>query len=228
MILAYAHAVQRGQRTLQAQVDLDTPPLLIELDPQLSAVENAQAYFRRYEKNKTASADIPALLEAAQLELSYLDQLSTDLALASNRPEIDEVRLALVERGYVAQKRGVTMQRGRPLRIVSEDGMTILVGRSARQNQEVTFRRAAPQDLWLHAVDAPGSHVIVKSEGQDVPERTLRRAAELAAYYSAARGEGGVTVAYTQRRYVRQIRKAGPGMVTYRHEQTVRVLPKKE
>ena len=228
MILAYAHAVQRGQKTLQAQVDLDAPPLLIELDPQLSAVENAQAYFRRYEKAKTATADIPALLKTARLELAYLDQLSTDLVLASNRPEIDEVRLALVKGGYVAQKRGLTMQRGRPLRIVSEDGMPILIGRSARQNQEVTFRQATPQDLWLHAVDAPGSHVIVKSGGQDVPQRTLRRAAELAAYYSAARGEAGVTVAYTQRRYVRQIRKAGPGMVTYRHEQTVRVSPKKE
>jgi predicted ribosome quality control (RQC) complex YloA/Tae2 family protein len=226
MILAYAHAIQRGQKTVEAQFDLDGAPLVIDLDPDLTAVKNAQTYFRRYEKAKAAVADIPALLGKAKLELAYLDQLSTDLALASNWPEIDEVRSALIDGGYSPRKRNVVMQRGKPLRLVSADGLTILIGRSARQNHEVTFRRAAPQDLWLHAVDVPGSHVIVNLAGQQVPERTLDRAAELAAYYSAARGEGSVLVAYTQRRYVRPIRGAGPGMVTYTREQTIAVTPK--
>lgn len=225
MILAYAHAVHPGQRTLEAQVNLEGPPLLIDLAPDASAVENAQDYFRRYEKAKAATADIPGRLESARLELAYLDQLTTDLDLASNWPEIDEVRSALVAGGYTPAKRGPKMQRGKPLRTVSEDGLPILVGRSARQNHEVTFRRASADDLWLHAVDVPGSHVVVQAGGQDIPERTLRRAAQLAAYYSAAGAEGGVLVAYTQRRYVRHIRGAGPGMVTYRNEQTIRVVP---
>ena len=225
MILAYAHAVQRGQKTLEAQVDLEGPPLVIDLDPRGTAVENAQAYFRRYEKAKAATAGIPARIRKVRLELAYLAQLTSDLALASNWPEIDEVRSALVEGGYTPRKRSLKMQRGQPLRVVSEDGMLILVGRSARQNHEVTFRRASPRDLWLHAVGVPGSHVIVKLGGQAVTAQTLQRAAELAATYSAARGEAGVTVAYVQRRYVRQIRHAGPGMVTYRHEQTIQVAP---
>ncbi|MFL7811949.1 MAG: NFACT RNA binding domain-containing protein [Anaerolineae bacterium] len=124
------------------------------------------------------------------------------------------------------KKRGSQPQRGQPLRRTSEDGLLILVGRSARQNHEVTFRRAAPDDLWLHAVDRPGSHVVVKSGGVEVPERTLLQAAALAAYYSSGQSESSVLVAYTERRYVRQIRGAGPGMVTYRHEQTIRVAPK--
>jgi predicted ribosome quality control (RQC) complex YloA/Tae2 family protein len=228
MILAYAHTVRPGRRKLEAQVDVDGPPMVITLDPGKTAVENAQDYFRRYEKTKSAIADVPRLLKTARVELAFLDQLSTDLSLASTRPEIDEVRSALVERGYAIHKRGAQMQRGQPLRITSADDVLILVGRSARQNHEVTFRRAMPDDLWLHAVDVPGSHVIVKSGGAAVPEGTLRRAAELAAYYSASRGEAGVDVAYTQRRYVRQIKGAGPGMVTYRHEQTIRVVPKQE
>jgi predicted ribosome quality control (RQC) complex YloA/Tae2 family protein len=226
MILSYAHAVRPGQRQLEAQVDVDGPPIVIALDPDKTAVENAQDYFRRYEKSKTATADIPRLLKSARTELAYLDQLATDLSLASNRPDIDEVRSALVERGYATRKRGAQIQRGQPLRVTSADGMTILIGRSARQNHEVTFRRAAPDDLWLHAVDVPGSHVVVKASGVAVPGETLRQAAELAAYYSASRGEAGVDVAYTQRRYVRQIKGAGPGMVTYRHEQAIRVVPK--
>jgi predicted ribosome quality control (RQC) complex YloA/Tae2 family protein len=228
MTLAYAHAVEPGDDVLEAQVDLDGPPLVIELDPQLTPVENAQSYFARYDKAKSAAAEIPELLARDDLELRYLDQLATDLEMATNWPEIGEVESALVEAGYVPPKRGPKMQRGQPLRIATEAGMTILVGRSARQNHHVTFRQAAPGDLWLHAVDAPGAHVIVRSGGRVVPEAVLHRAAALAAYYSARRGENSVLVAHTMRRYVRAIRNAGPGMVTYRHETTIRVRPSKD
>jgi predicted ribosome quality control (RQC) complex YloA/Tae2 family protein len=223
MILAYAHAVQLGDHRLEAQVDLEGPPLTIDLDPRRTAIENAQAYFERYEKAKAATAGIPTLLARANHELWYLDQLATDLELATNRPDIDDVRTALVDAGYAPRPKGPKPQRGQPLRIVTDDGMIILVGRSARQNHEITFRRAGPDDLWLHAVDVPGSHVVVLSGGRPVPDQVLERAAALAAQYSAARGEAGVLVAYTRRRYVRPIRNGRPGMVTYRREETIRV-----
>jgi predicted ribosome quality control (RQC) complex YloA/Tae2 family protein len=227
MILSYAHAIHRGQTEAEVQADLEGPPMRIALDPVKTAVENAQAYFERYEKAKAASAEIPALLRKTRYELAYLDQLETDLELASNRPEIDEVRSALIEAGYAARRRGGSRSPpGQPLRVTSPDGLLILVGRSARQNHEVTFRQGAPDDLWLHAVDVPGAHVIVKSGGGEVPRATIERAAELAAYYSAVRGETRVLVAYTRRRYVRQIRGAGPGMVTYRNEGTIAVSPR--
>ncbi len=225
MVLAYAHAVRRGQTTLEAAVDVEGTTIAISLDPDLSAVENAQAYFERYKKAKAATAEVPALIRRARLELGYLDQLATDLTLAANWPEIDEVRTALIEGGYAPKRRRVKMQRGQPLRTISPDGLQILVGRSARQNHEVTFRRAAPEDLWLHAVGVPGAHVIVKSGGQPVPKATLIHAAGMAARYSASGGESSVLIAYTARRYVRPIRGAGPGMVTYRNEQTIAVSP---
>jgi predicted ribosome quality control (RQC) complex YloA/Tae2 family protein len=225
MILAYAHTIRRGDEVLEAQVALEGPPLPIALDPQQTAVENAQAYFARYDKAKSAGAEVPALIARADLELAYLDQLATDLDLAANWPEIGEVSTALEEAGYAPKRRGPQMQRGEPLRVAAEEGWLILVGRSARQNHDLTFRRAAPDDLWLHAVDVPGSHVIVRTGGRPVPEGVLQRAAALAAYYSARRGEQSVLVAWTARRYVRPIRGAGPGMVTYAREQTLRVRP---
>jgi predicted ribosome quality control (RQC) complex YloA/Tae2 family protein len=223
MTLAYAHAVQPGDTRLEAEVELDGPPLAIDLDPKLSAVENAQAYFERYQKAKSASREIPRRLRRAEHELAYLDQLQSDLALASNRPDIEEVRSALVEAGYAAQPKGSKPQRGQPLRVATDEGPIILVGRSARQNHQITFRRAGPDDLWLHAVDVPGSHVVILSGGRPVSEAVLRQAAQLAAQHSAAQSEAGVLVAYTQRRYVRPIRGGRPGMVTYRREETIRV-----
>jgi predicted ribosome quality control (RQC) complex YloA/Tae2 family protein len=228
MILAYAHRIEPGQRELAAPIEPDQPPLLIELDPSLSAVENAQRCFEKYKKAKSAAEEIPALLWRAELEMRYLDQLETDLDLAANRPEIREVEASLVEAGYIKEKRRRRkVKRSQPLEVNSPDGLLILVGKNSRQNHEVTFRRAAPNDLWLHVRGAPGAHVIVKAGGREVPEATLRQAAQLAAYYSQARGSTHVDVAYTERRYVRPIKGAGPGLVTYAQEKTIRVAPEK-
>ena len=222
MILAYAHRIAPGQRKLV----VEQPPLSIELDPSLSPVENARAYFREYKKAKRAAEEIPALLERAELEMRYLDQLEADLDLAANWPEIEEVKAALAEAGFVrGERRRRKVGRSKPLAFRSSDGLLILVGKNSRQNEEITFRRAAPDDLWLHARGVPGAHVVVKAEGKEVPQATLRQAAQLAAYYSRARGEAKVAVDYTLRRHVRRIKGARPGMVTYRYEKTIVVEP---
>jgi predicted ribosome quality control (RQC) complex YloA/Tae2 family protein len=228
MILAYAHRVKPGQRELAAPVGADEPPLLIELDPTLSPVENAQRYFGRYKKAKSAADEIPVLLQQAEWERRYLDQLETDLDLAANRPEIQEVEASLVKAGYIREKRRRRkVKPSEPLAVTSADGLLILVGKNSRQNEEVTFQRAAPNDLWLHVRGVPGAHVIVKTGGREVPEDTLRQAAQLAATYSKARGSARVDVDYTERRYVRAIKGAGPGLVTYTQEKTIRVVPRK-
>lgn len=230
MTLAYAHTVEPGQTELLAPVDADEPPLRIALNPKLTPVENAQRYFREYEKAKGASQEVPARLAQADLELRYLDQLATDLSLAASRPEIVEVKEALVQAGYMRpdKRPAAQMARSRPLAVDSPDGFCILVGRNSRQNDEVTLKRAAPGDLWLHARGIPGGHVVIKSGGREVPERTLRQAAALAAYYSRDRHEDLVAVDYVARRRVRRARGKRPGLVTYRGERTIRVRPKGE
>jgi predicted ribosome quality control (RQC) complex YloA/Tae2 family protein len=226
-ILSYAHTIEPGQAELVADT-LDGEVLIIPLDPNLPAVANAQVYFDRYRKAQRAAEGVPARMEEVRLALRDLEQLATDLELAASRPEIDEVRAALMEAGYMKPKRGKRIKPGRsqPLSLTSPDGLPILVGRNSRQNDKVTFRQARGGDWWFHARGVPGSHVIVRSGGDSLPPDTIQRAAELAAYFSKSRNEADVLVDYTQRRYVRRIRGAAPGLVTYTREQGIRVRPR--
>ena len=230
LVLAYASVIAPGQAELRAQYDVDGPTLTIPLDPTLSALANAQRYFERYEKAKRAAAGLPRLMEAARQEVAYLEQLSADLAMAENWPEIDAVREALQGGGYWRgpKRRGPSGGKPGPRRIVAADGTVILIGRNAAQNHKLITARSSPEDLWLHARGLPGSHVIVKSGGRVILPEVLQQAAELAAYYSAARGNASVEVDVTERRYVRLIRGGKPGMVTYKNERTLTVMPRRD
>ena len=230
LLLAYQYTLQPGARELRAAYDVDGPELVIPLDPALTPLENARRYFEQYEKAKRARAGVPELIAATEQELAYLDQLATDLELATNWPEIGEVQEALQRNGYWRGPRTAGPRGGLagPLKVTTETGHVIWVGRNARQNDQVTFEKGGPTDLWLHVRGLPGAHVIIKSSGGDVPPDVIRRAAELAAYYSAARNEARVLVDVTQRKYVRKIKGAKPGMVTYRNETPIEVIPRGE
>lgn len=236
-ILAMAWAIAPGQTEIEVDAELlgrppDGEPVRIPLDGRLSAAENAQELFRRYRKLQAAAAGVPALIRKAELERDYLRQLRTDAALATDRAGLDAVEGELREAGHAPPggaaapgRRTRAADRQGPLTLRAPDGTWIVAGRNSRENDEVTFRIAAPDDLWLHAHGVPGSHVVIRSGGAEVDEETLRRAAGLAAYLSAAREEPRVQVDYTQRRHVRRIRGARPGMVTYRQEETLVVSP---
>ena len=226
-ILAYAHDIDPGQAELVAEVG-DGEVLVIPLDPSKPAVDNAQSYFGRYRKAQKAVEDGPSRLEEVNLALYDLEQLEIDLALATSRPEIDQVRLALAQGGHVRTKKTRLPKTGpgKPLSLTSSDGFVILVGRNSRQNDEVTFRRGSSDDWWFHARGVPGAHVIVRAEGKELPPATIQRAAELAAYYSGLQDEVNVVVDFTRRRHVRRMRGAAPGLVTYSQEQTIRVEPR--
>lgn len=230
LILAYQYAIQKGETEFKAQYDLDQPELIITLDAKLSPVENANAYFDRYNKAKRAQSELPQIIEATRVEKNYLDQLEMDLKMASNWGEIDDVVQALHKLGYIRDKVkrvGGGGQSG-PLRLVSKDGFVIFVGRNSRQNDLVTFKHANPQDLWLHARDVPGSHVIIRNDGRQIPDTLIEQAAALAAYYSSRQEESNVIVDMTRVKYVRKIKNAAPGMVTYRNETTLTVQPHNE
>jgi predicted ribosome quality control (RQC) complex YloA/Tae2 family protein len=226
LLLAYAHQVSPAQSELVVRLSATQPPVQIALDPIKSAVENAQEYFRRYEKAKSAAAEVPRILARVDGELAHLEQLSTDLALAEDQPGIAGVESALAEAGYVPKPKGRRRPTAGPLRALSDEGFVILVGRSSWQNEEVTFRRSAGHDVWLHARGAPGGHVLIRTEGRDVPEATLLRAAELAAHFSAVRHEQSIPVDYTLRRNVRRLRGGKPGQVVYKAQKTLIVRPK--
>ncbi len=229
MILGYQHSIEPGQTLLRAEVD-ENLTLEIALDPQLSPVENANKFFDAYKRARDARAQVPERLAEVTNEIEFVQQILTDLDLAESRLEIDQViheaRLAglLVEPGL--RTSGQTA-RADPRSFISPDGMEVLVGRNAQQNDALTFERAKPDDLWLHVRGRSGSHVIILSNGGQIPMRTVEYAAALAAYYSQARGETAVDVIYTPRRNVHRVRGAGarPGLVTVREERVVRVRP---
>jgi predicted ribosome quality control (RQC) complex YloA/Tae2 family protein len=226
LLLAYAHKVSQGQEELHLDEQLPEGVVRIALDPHKSAVENAQEYFRRYDKAKSAAAELPRRLAQVDAELAYVDQLSTDLTLAQDRSGIAVVEGAMTEAGFLPKpRRRPKPPKTGPLRVLSEEGTVILVGRNSLQNEEVTFRRSSADDIWLHVQGLPGAHVVIRTGGRDVTEATLRRAAELAAHFSAAREKNTVAVDYTLRKNVRRLKRGRPGQVIYKGQRTVTVTP---
>ena len=231
LILAYQTALHDGQELLRAHYEPDEPELIIKLNPDLSPIENAKSYFRRYEKAKGARKAIPALIAETTTELAFMAQLESDLSSANNWPEIDDVIQILQERGHWQGKKlrriGGGGRQG-PLRVVSRDGYVVWIGRNSRQNESLTFKTANSQDLWLHARGVPGAHVVIRNDGRRIRDDLILEAAAVAAHYSQKRNDQRVLVDYTRVKFVKAIKGAGPGMVTYRNEKTVSVAPRDE
>lgn len=219
MIYGYLHTIEPGQRSLE--VDGRT----ISLDPSKTPVENAQAKFREYDKAKGASAGVPARMAETEAQLGYVDEMLLMVELADSFEVIAAIERELAEQGVLgARGERPKGPKGTPLRVQSSEGATILVGRSAGQNEQVTFREAQPHDLWLHARDVPGAHVVVRADSL-VGDATVAEAAGLAAYFSKARHSTAVEVSVTERRNVRKVPGGPPGLVTIRGEHTLRVPP---
>jgi predicted ribosome quality control (RQC) complex YloA/Tae2 family protein len=220
LLLTYQHQVPVGSQEATLP-DYDGEMRAIPLDPQLTLVENAQAYFRRYAKAQRAAKRVPPLIRQIKAEQAYLEQLDADLFFAESRPEIDAVHQALAVAGWTSTQVRSGGQISGPRRFEVE-GFPIYAGRNARQNEQVTFRRAGPDDLWLHVRGLPGAHVVIKRDRRDVPKEVVQRAAELAAYYSRAReSTGEIAVDMTERRFVKRVRAKYPGLVNYRNQQTL-------
>ncbi|HEY0069428.1 MAG TPA: NFACT family protein [Chloroflexia bacterium] len=233
MLLAYMHLIQPGQR----QLVIPEEDLTIELDPGMSPVEQSQAIFREYRKARSAHEEVPALVEQAERQVAYVDELQTSLDIATTYDEIRALQAELrATRPPIAASAGATSKqksgKGRkeqeklpqPLRVRTRFGANVLIGRTAGQNDVATFRLADPEDLWLHARGVPGAHVILRT-GPGYTEADLREAASYAAAYSRSRTEAQVDVIYTEKKHVRKVSNAPPGFVTYRHERVVRVPP---
>jgi predicted ribosome quality control (RQC) complex YloA/Tae2 family protein len=205
----------------------------IELNPELTAVENAQAYFARYRKAREAEQRVPELLEGAWRQAAHLADLG---ALVEVAEQMDAIRALRREVGAATgmasaepRRRGRapdTSPAGPYRRVRVAEHWEALVGASAAGNATVTFDLARPDDLWLHARGLPGAHVILRTNGAEVPTEVLERAAQLAAWHSSGRASGAVEVDVAPRRHVKKIPNGPPGLVRYSNERTVRVAPR--
>jgi predicted ribosome quality control (RQC) complex YloA/Tae2 family protein len=196
----------------------------IELDPRLTAVENAQAYFARYRKAREAEARVPELLEGARRSLEHLQELRTLVEIAEQMDAIRALRREVAAATGAAAKPSRARQpsKSTPYKRITLDGWEAFVGTSAEGNAALTFDLAGPNDLWLHARGIPGAHVILRADSEP-PDAVLERAAQLAAAHSGARTSSAVEVDVTRRRYVKKIPGGPPGLVRYTNERTLRV-----
>ncbi len=212
------------------QERLDVDGQEIELDASLSASENAQAYFERYRKAQSATRNLPEIEADARSEINYLEQLRAMAELAEGIDQIEAVRAEWQEWRHPVEvqtgKKGPRKpRRKQPQAFHTTRGDTIYVGHSGSENETVTFEIGGPDDVWLHARGVPGGHVLLRWANVESDE-VLEDAAALAAWYSSGRTSTTVEVDATERRYVRKIKGAGPGMVTYRNERTLNVRPR--
>lgn len=204
-------------------------PVRIAADPALTPSQNAQKYYKEYRKAFNAEKVLGTLIGESEQEVAYLDSVADELSRAQTRQEIDEIREELARSGYI--KRSSVKQRKTaalpPMAFQSSDGYKILVGRNNLQNDKLSLKTAAKNDLWFHTKEIPGSHVILCCNGAVPPERSILEAAQLAAYYSKASDSTRVEVDYT---YARELKKpvgAKPGKVIYHTNKTLLVDPKK-
>jgi len=231
--------------SVQDYTDPASKTVMIALDPNLSGIENAQRYYRTYNKAKLTVKKTEPLLASALEEMDYLKTIALSIDQAANDTELREIYQELVQQGYISGKQSkISGKKGsknqaknkgeephsRPHRYLSGTGQVIIVGRNNRQNDRMTWREAKPTDLWLHVKNIPGSHVIVPlPENEQFPDdRTLLDAATLAVYFSQARGSSHVPVDYTHVRQIKKPRGAKPGMVVYEQHWSLVITPEQE
>ena len=221
---ANLYSLRKGQAevTLPNWYDPAGGTVTIPLDPRLTPSQNAQKYFRKYQKARSARQAASEQREKTLQEMEYLEGMLLDVDKCVGESELEEIRGELVRTGYMKRSTNRRQQRSlpqsRPYRYLSADGVEILVGKNAVQNDRLTLG-AGPDQMWLHAKDMPGSHVIIRAEGE-IPPETLKQAAMLAAWYSRGRRSSMVPVDYTRRKYVRKPSDAAPGKVIYTHHRT--------
>ena len=210
--------------------DPDGGTITVPLDIKLTPGQNAQKYFRKYQKARSAREIAAQQRDKTLAEMEYLEGMLLDVDKCVGESELEEIRQELVRTGYMKKTTNRRQQRqlpqSRPYRYRSDDGITILVGKNAAQNDRITLG-ARPEELWLHAKDMPGSHVIVCQEGE-VSQTTMKQAAQLAAWYSKGQRSSLVPVDYTLRRYVKKPSGAAPGKVIYTHQKTAYITPEED
>ena len=221
LLNTYAFQVPPGADSFVAENFYDdNKPLRIPLDKNLTPAENAKKYFDRYAKLKRTELAVGQELEKTVQEEAHLSSVLTALELATEESDLAEIREELAAFQYVKRQRAQKGKRpqkiqSHPLHFRSSDGFDIYVGKNNFQNEELTFKVASGSDWWFHAKGMPGSHVIVKANGQELPDRCFEEAAALAAYYSKGRDQDKVEIDYLQRRNVKKVNGAPPGFVIY-------------
>lgn len=232
LITANIYRLKEGMKSaeLENYYEAECPVIKITLDPSLSPSQNAQRYYKKYNKAKTALTEAANQLKISRADLEYIESTLAMVENAESVTDINAIRTELANEGYITNRQSKKQQKkkeiSKPMHFVSSDGFDIYVGRNNTQNDYLTLKFANTTDWWFHTKDIHGSHTVIKlGLDKDVPKRTILEAAQLAAYYSKARESAQVPVDYTIIKNVKKPNGAKPGMVIYEGYNTVYVRP---
>ena len=219
LLNTYGYELTGGEKSFTCLNYYTSEEITIPLDPQLTARENAQKHFDKYNKLKRTYEALSRLTQETRQEIDHLESISSSLDIAQTESDLVQIKEELMEYGYVKKRRaGDKAPRitSRPFHYISSDGYHIYVGKNNYQNEELTFKLANGNDWWFHAKGIPGSHVILKVQGQEeVPDRAFEEAGALAAYYSKGRDNDKVEVDYIQKKHIKKPAASAPGFVIY-------------
>ncbi len=203
----------------------------IPLDIKLSGPQNAQRYYKRYAKLKNAELEVSKQIEETEGEIEYLESIMSSILLTESVQDIEDIKSELVEQGYIKrnQKKGISRKKAeQSIKEYEFEGFKILLGRNNKENDKITFKIANRNDLWLHAKNIPGSHVLIQNGGREIPDSVLQYAAEIAAYNSKGRKSGNIEIDFTEKMYVKRHPANKPGLVNYTDFKTIFVDSGKE
>ena len=217
LINTYGYGLEPNAKHLECLNYYTNENIMIPLDNTKTPQENAQKYFDKYNKQKRTFEALTQLIQETQDEVAYLESVSNALDIALSEDDLTQIKEELIQAGYVRRK--FTKQKvkitSKPFHYVSSDGYHMYVGKNNIQNEELTFHFANGNDWWFHAKGCPGSHVIVKTNGDELPDRTFEEAGKLAAYYSKNRWNEKVEIDYVEKKHVKKPSGGKPGFVVY-------------
>ncbi|MBR3684379.1 MAG: NFACT family protein [Lachnospiraceae bacterium] len=217
LLNAYGYQLPTGEKKVSVLNYYTNEMTEIPLEEELSPLENAKKYFDKYSKLKRTATALEALTSQTKEEIEHLESVQAALDIALKEEDLVQIKEELIETGYIKRK-GVKKKEkitSKPFCYISSDGYKIYVGKNNYQNDELTFNFATGNDWWFHAKGMPGSHVIVKCQEEEMPDRTFEEAAKLAAYYSKGRGQDKIEIDYTRKKNVKKPGGAKPGFVVY-------------
>lgn len=228
LIHANLYQISEGKESVELYNYYTNENDIITLDPNLTPAQNAQKYYAKYNKKKRTFHAITEQIEETKKELDHLESVKYALDFASSEDELQQIKSELVSAGYIKfrkSKTKKTIPQSDPLHYISSDGFDIYVGKNNFQNEELWIKMASNNDWWFHAKDMPGSHVIVKTNGKELTDKTFEEAAALAAFYSKAKDNPKVTVDYTLKKHLKKPNGSVPGYVIYHTNYSMFVEP---
>ena len=227
LIHTYGYGLPEGAKELEALNYYTNETIKIPLDPTLDAKSNAQKYFDKYGKLKRTYEALTDLTKETAAEIEHLESIATSLDIALTEDDLVQIKEELMEYGYIKRKRSdkKTKIKSKPFHYLSSDGYHIYVGKNNYQNEELTFKFATGNDWWFHAKGIPGSHVIVKSNNEELPDRVFEEAGKLAGYYSKGRENDKLEIDYLQKKNVKKPNGSAPGFVVYYTNYSLTIHP---